>query len=126
MTPSREELYSRFKGLIENDVLMTKRVLVIGLGSFGSHIAVELAQAAVGRFALMDFDRLEVHNVVRHACFLKDIGRLKTDAVADLVMGKNPFAEVDKLLLCNHIAGEIRALERVHVAGAGLRALDRA
>lgn len=97
MTPSREELYSRFKGLIENDALMTKRVLVIGLGSFGSHIAVELAQAAVGRFALMDFDRLEAHNVVRHACFLGDVGRLKTDAVADLVMGKNPFAEVDKL-----------------------------
>lgn len=99
MTPSREELYSRFKGLIENDALMAKRVLVIGLGSFGSHIAVELAQAAVGRFALMDFDRLEVHNVVRHACFLNDVGRLKTDAVADLVLGKNPFAEVDKLAI---------------------------
>lgn len=111
MIPSREELYSRFKGLIENDALMTKRVLVIGLGSFGSHIAVELAQAAVGRFVLMDFDRLEVHNIVRHACFLNDVGRLKTDAVEDLVLGKNPFAEVDKLAIDMNADLEILARE---------------
>lgn len=97
MTPTREELYSRYKGLIENDALMQKRVLIIGLGSFGSHIAVSLAQAAVGRFALMDFDKVEVHNIVRHACSLRDVGRMKTDAVAELVLGKNPFAEIDKL-----------------------------
>ena len=53
---------------------------------------MELAKAAVGSFALMDFDRLERHNVVRHACYLQDVGRLKTDAVADLVLGKNPYA----------------------------------
>ena len=45
----------------------------------------------------MDFDRLEIHNVVRHACFLQDVGRYKTDAVADLIMGKNPCAKIDKL-----------------------------
>ena len=92
-----EDLYSRSAGLIENDALQKKHVLIIGLGSFGSQIAVELAKSAVGRFTLVDFDKLEVHNIVRHACFLKDVGRLKTDAVEELILGKNPHAEVEKL-----------------------------
>jgi len=91
-----DDIYSRSAGLIENGALLQKRVLIIGLGSFGSVIAVGLAKAAVGSFALMDFDRLERHNVVRHACYLNDVGRLKTDAVADLILGKNPYAHVDK------------------------------
>ena len=91
------ELYSRSAGLIENDALQKKRVLIIGLGSFGSQIAVELAKSAVGRFTFVDFDRLELHNIARHACYLKDVGRLKVDAVEELILGKNPCAEVQKL-----------------------------
>ncbi len=97
--PSRENLYKRNKGLIELDILSGKRVLIIGLGSGGSPIAVELAKAGVGQFALADFDRVELHNLSRHVCTLNDLGRLKTDAVADAIKGKNPYAVVDKLPL---------------------------
>ena len=93
--PARENLYSRSKGLIEVGILEQKRVLIIGLGSFGSQIAIELAKAGVGHFALMDFDRVELHNLVRHTAFLNDLGRLKTDYVKDCLLGKNPYAEVD-------------------------------
>lgn len=96
MSVVNDDIYSRSAGLIENGALMKRRVLIVGLGSFGSVIAVDLAKAAVGSFALMDFDRLERHNIVRHACFLKDVGRLKTDAVEELILGKNPYASVDK------------------------------
>lgn len=94
---NKHEFYSRSSGLIENDALRGKRALIIGLGSFGSQIAVELAKAAIGNFTLVDFDRLEMHNIVRHACLIKDVGRLKTDAVEELVMGNNPYAHVRKL-----------------------------
>ena len=94
--PSREELYSRSKGILEVDILREKRVLIVGLGSFGSHIAVELAKAGVGSFALMDFDRVEPHNLARHIATVNDIGRLKTDVVEDAIKGKNPYAAVDK------------------------------
>lgn len=97
--PSRENLYKRNKGLLEVDILANKRVLIIGLGSGGSPIAVELAKAGVGQFALADFDRVELHNLSRHICTINDLGRLKTDAVADAIMGKNPYAIVDKLPL---------------------------
>lgn len=95
--PSRENLYTRNKGLIELDILSNKRVLIIGLGSGGSPIAVELAKAGVGQFVLVDFDRVELHNLSRHICSIEDLGRLKTDAVCDAIKGKNPYAEVIKL-----------------------------
>lgn len=95
--PSHENLYKRSKGLIELDILSNKRVLIIGLGSGGSPIAVELAKAGVGQFAIADFDRVELHNLSRHICTTNELGRLKTDAVYDAIKGKNPYAVVDKL-----------------------------
>lgn len=95
--PSRDNLYCRNKGLIELDILANKRVLIVGVGSGGSAIALDLAKAGVGQFALADFDRVELHNLSRHICSINDLGRLKTDAVADAIRGKNPYAVVDKL-----------------------------
>ena len=94
--PSKEDLYSRNKGILELNVLESKRVMIVGLGSFGSQIAIELAKAGVGQFALFDFDRVELHNLARHTCTTKDLGRLKTDAIYDAIIGKNPYATVDR------------------------------
>lgn len=96
LIPSKEELYSRNKGILEVGILEHQHVAVIGLGSFGSQIAIELAKAGVGEFSLVDFDRVELHNLARHTCFVKDLGRLKTDAIEEAVLGKNPYAVVHK------------------------------
>lgn len=96
MIPSKENLYSRNKGILEIGVLETKHVAIIGLGSFGSHIAIELAKAGVGVFSLVDYDRIELHNLARHTCFIKDLGRLKTEAIAEAILGKNPYAVIHK------------------------------
>ena len=94
--PSKEDLYSRNKGILELNILESKRVMIVGLGSFGSQIAIELAKAGVGQFALFDFDRVELHNLARHTCTTKDLGRLKTDAIYDAIVGKNPYALVNR------------------------------
>ena len=94
--PSKSELYSRNKGILEVNILENKRVMIVGLGSFGSQIAIELAKAGVGQFALFDFDRVELHNLARHTSTVNDLGRLKTDVVYDAILGKNPYASVDK------------------------------
>lgn len=94
--PSKDELYSRNKGILEVNILESKRVMIVGLGSFGSQIAIELAKAGVGSFSLFDFDRVELHNLARHTCTIKDLGRLKTDAIYDAIVGKNPYAHVEK------------------------------
>ena len=96
LIPARSELFSRSKGILEVGALADKRVMIVGLGGFGSQIAIELAKAGVGSFALMDFDRVELHNLMRHTCVLNELGRLKTDAIRDAILGKNPYAEVDR------------------------------
>lgn len=90
-----KEIFSRIRGLYETDVLKAKTVLILGIGSGGSSIAIELAKAGVGRFILVDHDRLEVSNLVRHICGLADLGRFKTKAVRDQILGKNPAAQVE-------------------------------
>lgn len=94
--PSQENIFSRSKGILEVGALKDKRVLIIGLGSFGSQIAIELAKAGVGNFALMDFDRVELHNLSRHTATVRDLGRLKTNVIQEAILGKNPYAMVEK------------------------------
>lgn len=96
LTPSAENMFSRSKGILEVDILRDKRVMIVGLGSFGSQIAIELAKAGVGSFSLMDFDRVELHNLSRHTATVDDLGRLKTNVIEEAILGKNPYAKVDK------------------------------
>ena len=93
--PQHSELYSRSQGLLETSVLEDCKVGIVGLGSGGSSVAIELAKAGVGKFVLIDFDRLELANLARHICGIGDLGRYKTKAVRDLLYGKNPYLQVD-------------------------------
>ena len=92
--PDKSELYTRSKGLLEVGALEKKRVLIVGLGSGGASIALELAKAGVGNFDLIDFDRVELHNISRHIAGVNELGRLKTNVVRDAILAKNPYAKV--------------------------------
>ena len=92
--PQKSDLYSRSKGLLEVDMLENKKVAIVGLGSFGSNIAIELAKAGIGNFVLFDFDRVELSNIARHICGINDLGRYKTHAIRDAILLKNPFANI--------------------------------
>lgn len=91
--PSSKLFHSR--SILEVDILKDASVFIIGLGSGGSQVAVELAKAGIGRLVLVDYDRLELNNISRHACGLSDIGRLKTNAMKDLLLNKNPDASIE-------------------------------
>ena len=80
--------------ILETDVLLRKRVVCIGLGSGGSAIADLLARSGVGEFVLWDHDRLEAHNISRHVCTIRDLGRKKVRAVKDHILTINPEAQV--------------------------------
>jgi len=94
VVPIRENIFSRIDGIYETDVLREKTVLIIGLGSGGAPVAMELAKAGVGNFILIDPDRLEVENIARHLCGVSDLGRYKTKAVRDLIKDKNPYVNI--------------------------------
>lgn len=90
------DLFSRNTGILESDIMLNKRALMIGCGSVGSLVAVELAKAGVGHFMLVDNDIFGYHNICRHQCGIYDVGRYKTDALADRIHAINPYAEVIK------------------------------
>ena len=90
------DVFSRNTGILESDVMLNKRALFIGCGSVGSLVAVELAKAGVGTFMLVDMDVFGYHNICRHQCGIYDVGRFKTDAVADRILQINPYATVYK------------------------------
>ncbi|MFC1805534.1 ThiF family adenylyltransferase [Planctomycetota bacterium] len=94
VVPIRDELFSRSRGLLETDVMADATVLVGGVGSVGSHVAVELAKTGLNE-VLLDHDRVEVANVGRHVAILDDVGRFKVKVVAERILGKNPFAKVE-------------------------------
>ena len=94
--PTREQLYGRGY-VFEKDNLRNKHVLFLGLGSVGGYLAEKLAREGLGHFTLVDFDRLELHNVSRHIGGIRDLNLLKTDVVEAHILQKNPYAQIKKL-----------------------------
>ncbi len=88
------KLFSRNTGLLESAAMLDKRAVLVGCGSVGSFVAMELARSGVGKFVLCDTDTLEIHNICRHQCGFDDLGRYKVDAVKDKILNINPNAEV--------------------------------
>lgn len=77
--------------------LRNKKVMILGLGSIGSSIALELAKGGVGSLFLIDREGIEVGNLVRHAANIHYLGRSKVNAVANLVQLQNPFIKIEGL-----------------------------
>lgn len=90
------DVFSRNTGILESSIMLNKGALFIGCGSVGSLVAVELAKAGVGRFMLVDNDIFGYHNICRHQCGIYDVGRYKTDALAERILQINPYATVVK------------------------------
>ncbi|MBO5829158.1 MAG: ThiF family adenylyltransferase [Paludibacteraceae bacterium] len=90
------DVFSRNTGILESSIMLKKKALFIGCGSVGSLVAVELAKAGVGSFMLVDNDIFGYHNICRHQCGIYDVGRYKTDALADRILQINPYAVVHK------------------------------
>ena len=89
-----KSLFLRNKGILESDVLAKKRVVILGCGSVGSLVALELARSGVGHFILADADVVEYHNICRHQCGIEDVGDLKVNAIKRRILSINPRAEV--------------------------------
>jgi len=89
-----QNIFSRNKGILESDVMEKKRVIILGCGSVGSLVALELARAGVKHFILCDADIVEYHNICRHQCGIEDVGDLKVFAIKRKILSINPRAEV--------------------------------
>ena len=88
------ELFSRNAGILESAAMLKKCACIIGCGSVGSLVAVELAKAGLGSFVLFDNDVFAYHNICRHQLDIFDVGKRKVDALKEKILSINPRAEV--------------------------------
>ncbi len=90
-----ERLFQRIDGALgSREDLARETVVLVGLGSLGSTVALALARAGVRKFVLIDRDVLTIENVCRHTGTLRDLGRPKVDVVGGAIASVNPDAEV--------------------------------
>lgn len=78
--------------------LAGKHVVVIGVGALGGTVAEQLARAGVGDLTLLDRDRLEPGNLVRHCGWLMQTGRAKSFAVGEVAQNAGPHTRVNPAL----------------------------
>ena len=91
-----QSIFSRNKGILETDTMAKKKAVILGCGSVGSLVAMELARAGVGSFLLSDPDIVEYHNICRHQCGIEDVGDLKINALERKLKNINPNVNVFK------------------------------
>ncbi len=91
-----QNIFSRNKGILETDVMSKKRAVILGCGSVGSLVAMELARSGVGNFLLVDPDVMEYHNICRHQCGIEDVGDLKINALTRKLKNINPKINIEK------------------------------
>lgn len=89
-----QNIFSRNTGILESTIMSSKCAFVLGCGSVGSLVALELARAGVGKFVLIDNDILEYHNLCRHQCSIMDVGQYKVYALTRRIKEINPTAKV--------------------------------
>lgn len=89
--------------------LEQKKVALIGCGSLGSKIAAGLAASGLGQIALVDRDRYEPNNSVRHEAGIGQYGQNKVNAVAERLRDLNPEIEIKPLF---YIIGAAESAEK--------------
>lgn len=83
-------------GKINHEKLAKMRIGIVGLGSVGSMVAEGLARMGMEKFVLIDFDKIEEHNLDRLVgSTKKDIGKYKVDIADRQINSVGTSAKVD-------------------------------
>lgn len=69
---------------------------IIGCGSVGSALAENLVRCGIKKLTLWDADIVVPHNVTNQMYREKDVGKLKTDALEELLTEINSEVEINK------------------------------
>lgn len=89
----------------------TRRVVLVGAGAVGSHLALALAREGRFRWTIVDDDHLLPHNLARHALGRYELGDRKAAALATAVAGLLGEGEAARSLPCNVLFPGDRAPE---------------
>lgn len=94
---SEDKIFARIEKLFDVGLLTDAKVLIVGCGSGGGNLALQLVMSGIRNFTLIDNDKLEPENIIRHICGQRFIGQKKVDAVEELLLDRNQSINVRKL-----------------------------
>lgn len=80
--------------------LAGRSVLIIGCGGLGSNAAEMLVRSGVGRLVLVDFDVVAESNLNRQFYFADQVGRPKTEALAENLWRITPDVRLELVQAC--------------------------
>ncbi len=83
----------------ELEAVSRKRIGIVGCGSLGAKVAMQLARANIGNFLLIDDDVFFEGNLVRHTLTSVDIGFHKATALRHKMLEVNPSTEIETRLI---------------------------
>ena len=86
--------YGRQADILAPEIAKAAHVTICGLGTIGSHAAVELARLGVGSLHLIDWDVVDDVNIPSQAYEVADIGRPKAQACAERVQAVSDHVHV--------------------------------
>ena len=117
---TNDRTFERIESLFDIGLFAPVKVLVAGCGSGGGSVALQLVMSGIHNFALIDSDILGPENVIRHVCGRRFIGQKKVDAVAEVLLDRNPKANITKInadiMTYPHLELEIRKADVVVLA----------
>jgi molybdopterin/thiamine biosynthesis adenylyltransferase len=101
------ERVDRYQGLLSAATLHKAHVLVVGTGAIGRQVAIQLAAMGVGNMTIVDFDKVEPHNMGPQGYWPSDLGEFKIDAMKSELVGINPDLKLTALNR-KFVAGDVK------------------
>lgn len=126
MIPSEQEWRAALElrhGAELQKAFFSATVAVCGLGGLGSHLAISLARAGIGKLILVDFDQVELTNLHRQQYRAAQIGKYKTEAMLENLSEIAPYGNIE---IHTERITEQNAVELLGGADVICEAFDRA
>lgn len=76
--------------------LITKKIMIAGLGSIGSNLLSCLCSLDISKYILVDPEILALENINRHLLSFNEVGMKKVDAIEKFIKSNNPFSQILK------------------------------
>ena len=86
--------YKRQSSLINISELRNNKIGIIGCGAIGSFTGITIAKMGLTKFLLVDFDKVEKHNLPNQFFTEQNIGELKTRALMNHMVSFNSDVEI--------------------------------
>jgi len=76
------------------ELLQTKKIVIIGSGGLGSSLAFALGASGIGEIHMVDFDEVSLHNIHRQIAFkVGDEGKNKALLNTELIEARCPYVK---------------------------------